>query len=162
MAFLLVEVGASLQIRLFRSTSHDCSSREDLRPRQRKDRGHSQRRCPTRSGGEDRRAAGRREEDEKGDSKETRLTLMESVTAGPQGPRGVGCFNLLTYLFNGYTSFWNDCVLPDFAGVCWLAPQGRRTAGGLRREEESLLSRKVICKSDAPAGDVLLDEALKH
>ena len=26
----------------------------------------------------------------------------------------------------------------------------------------SLLNRKVICKSDTPTGDVLLDEALKH
>lgn len=26
----------------------------------------------------------------------------------------------------------------------------------------SLLFAKVICKSDAPTGDVLLDEALKH
>ena len=26
----------------------------------------------------------------------------------------------------------------------------------------SLLNRKVLCKSDAPTGDVLLDEALKH
>lgn len=31
---------------------------------------------------------------------------------------------------------------------------------GMRRR--SLLSRKVILKNDAPTGDVLLDEALKH
>lgn len=31
---------------------------------------------------------------------------------------------------------------------------------GMRRR--SLLSRKVLCKSGAPTGDVLLDEALKH
>ena len=31
---------------------------------------------------------------------------------------------------------------------------------GMRRR--SLLNRKVICKSDTPTGDVLLDEALKH
>ena len=31
---------------------------------------------------------------------------------------------------------------------------------GMRRR--SLLSRKVICKSAAPTGDVILDEALKH
>ncbi|XP_023997643.2 Golgi phosphoprotein 3 [Salvelinus sp. IW2-2015] len=48
------------------------------------------------------------EEDDKGDSKETRLTLMEEV------------------LLLG------------------------------------LKDREVICKSDAPTGDVLLDEALKH
>lgn len=27
---------------------------------------------------------------------------------------------------------------------------------------KSLLNRKVLCKSDTPTGDVLLDEALKH
>jgi Golgi phosphoprotein 3 len=31
---------------------------------------------------------------------------------------------------------------------------------GMRRR--SLLNRKVLCKSDTPTGDVLLDEALKH
>jgi len=31
-------------------------------------------------------------------------------------------------------------------------------AGGRRRE---LLERKILCKSDSPTGDVLLDEALK-
>ena len=31
---------------------------------------------------------------------------------------------------------------------------------GMRRR--SLLNRKILCKSDAPTGDVLLDEALKH
>jgi len=31
-------------------------------------------------------------------------------------------------------------------------------AGGRRRE---LLERKILCKSDTPTGDVLLDEALK-
>ena len=31
---------------------------------------------------------------------------------------------------------------------------------GMRRR--SLMNRKVICKSDTPTGDVLLDEALKH
>ena len=31
---------------------------------------------------------------------------------------------------------------------------------GMRRR--GLLSRKVICKSATPTGDVLLDEALKH
>nr|KAF6489544.1 golgi phosphoprotein 3 [Molossus molossus] len=43
-----------------------------------------------------------------------------------------------------------------------LALRGRLQleACGMRRK--SLLTRKVICKSDAPTGDVLLDEALKH
>ncbi|XP_025751406.1 Golgi phosphoprotein 3 isoform X2 [Manacus vitellinus] len=88
---------------------------------------------------------GRRDEpgdDEKGDSKETRLTLMEE----------------------GYTSFWNDCISSGLRGcmLIELALRGRLQleACGMRRK--SLLTRKVICKSDAPTGDVLLDEALKH
>jgi Golgi phosphoprotein 3 len=28
--------------------------------------------------------------------------------------------------------------------------------------KQSLLDRKILCKSDTPTGDVLLDEALKH
>ncbi|KAI4792053.1 hypothetical protein CesoFtcFv8_023851 [Champsocephalus esox] len=92
------------------------------------------------------------EQDEKGDSKETRLTLMEEV--------------LLLGLKDqeGYTSFWNDCISSGLRGcmLVELALRGRLTleACGVRRR--SLLSRKVICKSDAPTGDVLLDEALKH
>ena len=31
---------------------------------------------------------------------------------------------------------------------------------GMRRK--SLLNRKVVCKNDAPVGDVLIDESLKH
>ncbi|XP_053858353.1 Golgi phosphoprotein 3-like isoform X2 [Vidua macroura] len=88
---------------------------------------------------------GRRDEpgdDEKGDSKETRLTLMEE----------------------GYTSFWNDCISSGLRGcmLIELALRGRLQleACGMRRK--SLLTRRVICKSDAPTGDVLLDEALKH
>ncbi|KAI9527504.1 Golgi phosphoprotein 3 [Dissostichus eleginoides] len=92
------------------------------------------------------------EQDDKGDSKETRLTLMEEV--------------LLLGLKDqeGYTSFWNDCISSGLRGcmLVELALRGRLTleACGVRRR--SLLSRKVICKSDAPTGDVLLDEALKH
>ncbi|XP_061872762.1 Golgi phosphoprotein 3 isoform X2 [Colius striatus] len=88
---------------------------------------------------------GRRDEpgdDRKSDSKETRLTLMEE----------------------GYTSFWNDCISSGLRGcmLIELALRGRLQleACGMRRK--SLLTRKVICKSDAPTGDVLLDEALKH
>ncbi|AWP15441.1 putative Golgi phosphoprotein 3-like [Scophthalmus maximus] len=64
----------------------------------------------------------------------------------------------------GYTSFWNDCISSGLRGcmLVELALRGRLQleACGMRRK--SLLSRKVICKSDAPTGDVLLDEALKH
>ncbi|XP_027257054.1 Golgi phosphoprotein 3 isoform X3 [Cricetulus griseus] len=94
--------------------------------------------------GED-EAQSRRDEqddDDKGDSKETRLTLMEE----------------------GYTSFWNDCISSGLRGcmLIELALRGRLQleACGMRRK--SLLTRKVVCKSDAPTGDVLLDEALKH
>lgn len=92
------------------------------------------------------------EEDDKGDSKETRLTLMEEVLLLGLKDR------------EGYTSFWNDCISSGLRGcmLIELALRGRLQleACGMRRK--SLLARKVICKSDAPSGDVLLDEALKH
>ncbi|XP_074851808.1 Golgi phosphoprotein 3 isoform X2 [Carettochelys insculpta] len=98
---------------------------------------------------------GRRDEqgdDEKGDSKETRLTLMEEVLLLGLKDR------------EGYTSFWNDCISSGLRGcmLIELALRGRLQleACGMRRK--SLLTRKVMCKSDAPTGDVLLDEALKH
>ncbi|KAJ8005588.1 hypothetical protein DPEC_G00119500 [Dallia pectoralis] len=92
------------------------------------------------------------EEEDKGDSKETRLTLMEEVLLLGLKDR------------EGYTSFWNDCISSGLRGcmLIELAIRGRLQleACGMRRK--SLLARKVICKSDAPTGDVLLDEALKH
>ncbi|XP_040824886.1 Golgi phosphoprotein 3-like [Ochotona curzoniae] len=99
-------------------------------------------------------AQGRRDQqdDDKGDSKETRLTLMEEVLLLGLKDR------------EGYTSFWNDCISSGLRGcmLIELALRGRLQleACGMRRK--SLLTRKVICKSDAPTGDVLLDEALKH
>ncbi|XP_040014079.1 Golgi phosphoprotein 3-like [Xiphias gladius] len=105
------------------------------------------------SGGEEDEARrGEEEDDDKGDSKETRLTLMEEVLLLGLKDR------------EGYTSFWNDCISSGLRGcmLVELALRGRLQleACGVRRK--SLLSRKVICKSDAPTGDVLLDEALKH
>ncbi|XP_034048081.1 Golgi phosphoprotein 3-like [Thalassophryne amazonica] len=92
------------------------------------------------------------DDDDKGDSKETRLTLMEEVLLLGLKDR------------EGYTSFWNDCISSGLRGcmLVELALRGRLQleACGVRRK--SLLSRKVICKSDSPTGDVLLDEALKH
>lgn len=43
-----------------------------------------------------------------------------------------------------------------------LALRGRveLEKGGMRKR--SLLGRKILLKNDAPTGDVLLDEALKH
>ncbi|XP_051971857.1 Golgi phosphoprotein 3-like [Xyrauchen texanus] len=92
------------------------------------------------------------EEDDKGDSKETRLTLMEEVLLLGLKDR------------EGYTSFWNDCISSGLRGcmLIELALRGRLQleASGMRRK--SLLTRKVICKSDTPTGDMMLDEALKH
>jgi len=87
-----------------------------------------------------------------GDSKETRLTLMEEV--------------LLLGLKDkeGYTSFWNDCISSGLRGciLIELALRGRieLEKAGMRRK--SLLNRKVLVKSAEPCGDVLLDESLKH
>ncbi|KAK9497255.1 hypothetical protein O3M35_004608 [Rhynocoris fuscipes] len=92
------------------------------------------------------------EETDDGDSKETRLTLMEEV--------------LLLGLKDkeGYTSFWNDCISSGLRGciLIELSLRGRveLERAGMRRK--SLLNRKVIVKNDSPTGDVLLDEALKH
>nr|XP_046231279.1 Golgi phosphoprotein 3-like isoform X1 [Scatophagus argus] len=101
---------------------------------------------------EDEVRRGEEEDDDKADSKETRLTLMEEVLLLGLKDR------------EGYTSFWNDCISSGLRGcmLVELALRGRLQleACGMRRK--SLLSRKVICKSDAPTGDVLLDEALKH
>ncbi|XP_014666519.1 PREDICTED: Golgi phosphoprotein 3-like [Priapulus caudatus] len=86
------------------------------------------------------------------DSKETRLTLMEEVLLLGLKDR------------EGYTSFWNDCISSGLRG-CILIELGLRNRlelekAGMRRR--SLLNRKILLKSDAPTGDVLLDEALKH
>ncbi|XP_077087470.1 Golgi phosphoprotein 3 [Siphateles boraxobius] len=92
------------------------------------------------------------DDDDSGDAKETRLTLMEEVLLLGLKDR------------EGYTSFWNDCISSGLRGcmLIELALRGRLQleACGMRRK--SLLTRKIICKSDAPTGDVLLDEALKH
>ncbi|XP_059214289.1 Golgi phosphoprotein 3-like [Centropristis striata] len=92
------------------------------------------------------------DDDEKGDSKETRLTLMEEVLLLGLKDR------------EGYTSFWNDCISSGLRGcmLVELALRGRLQLEPCGVRRKSLLSRKVICKSDAPTGDVLLDEALKH
>merc|ERR1712066_801320 len=92
------------------------------------------------------------QEVDEGDSKETRLTLMEEV--------------LLLGLKDkeGYTSFWNDCISSGLRGciLIELALRGRieLERAGMRRK--SLLNRKVLVKSAEPCGDVLLDESLKH
>ncbi|XP_031731711.1 Golgi phosphoprotein 3 isoform X1 [Anarrhichthys ocellatus] len=114
--------------------------------------------------------------DDTGDSKETRLTLMEEVLLLGLKDREINVslptnaesenltLHILTMYTSGYTSFWNDCISSGLRGcmLIELALRGRLQleACGMRRK--GLLARKVICKSDAPTGDVLLDEALKH
>uniref|UniRef100_A0AAY4ECW4 Golgi phosphoprotein 3 n=1 Tax=Denticeps clupeoides TaxID=299321 RepID=A0AAY4ECW4_9TELE len=92
------------------------------------------------------------QEDDKGDSKETRLTLMEEVLLLGLKDR------------EGYTSFWNDCISSGLRGcmLIELALRGRLQLEPCGVRRKSLLARKVICKSDTPTGDMLLDEALKH
>ncbi|XP_072410588.1 Golgi phosphoprotein 3-like [Chiloscyllium punctatum] len=64
----------------------------------------------------------------------------------------------------GYTSFWNDCISAGLRGciLVELALRGRIQLEPPTLRRKSLLNRKVLFKSDAPTGDVLLDEALKH
>ncbi|XP_043230531.1 Golgi phosphoprotein 3 homolog sauron-like isoform X1 [Amphibalanus amphitrite] len=87
-----------------------------------------------------------------GDSKETRLTLMEEVLM-------LGIKDK-----EGYTSFWNDCISSGLRGcvLIELSLRGRieLDKSGMRRR--SLLARHVVLKNDQPTGDVLLDEALRH
>ncbi|XP_078062014.1 Golgi phosphoprotein 3-like, partial [Mustelus asterias] len=91
-------------------------------------------------------------EEEEAADKELRLSLMEEVLLLGIKDR------------EGYTSFWNDCISAGLRG-CILVELGLRgrielEPATLRRK--SLLNRKVLFKSEAPTGDVLLDEALKH
>lgn len=116
-----------------------------------------------------------RDDVEDGDSKETRLTLMEEVlllglkdkeVCHPETPPENTPNDPITLQFSpqGYTSFWNDCISSGLRG-CILIELGLRgrvelEKAGMRRK--GLLTRKLILKSDTPTGDVLLDEALKH
>uniref|UniRef100_A0ACB8G7K1 Golgi phosphoprotein 3-like n=1 Tax=Sphaerodactylus townsendi TaxID=933632 RepID=A0ACB8G7K1_9SAUR len=91
-------------------------------------------------------------EGDAGDSKDIRLTLMEEV--------------LLLGLKDkeGYTSFWNDCISSGLRGgiLIELAMRGRIQLEPQTMRKKRLLDRKVLLKSDAPTGDVLLDETLRH
>jgi len=92
------------------------------------------------------------EEEPAHDSKEQRLTLMEEVLLLGLKDR------------EGYTSFWNDCISAGLRGcmLTELALRGRIHLEKQVMRRRSLLMRKVEIKSDAPTGDVLLDEALNH
>ncbi|KAK9390953.1 Golgi phosphoprotein 3-like [Crotalus adamanteus] len=91
-------------------------------------------------------------EEDSGDSKDIRLTLMEEI--------------LLLGLKDkeGYTSFWNDCISSGLRGgiLIELAMRGRIQLEPQSMRKKRLLDRKVLMKSDAPTGDVLLDETLRH
>jgi len=84
--------------------------------------------------------------------KDVRLTLTEEV------------FLLALKDKEGYTSFWNDCLSSGLRGciLVELALRGRITLEKQAARRRTLLVRKVICKNEAPTGDVLLDEALTH
>jgi len=92
------------------------------------------------------------DEEEDRDSKETRLTLMEEILLLGLKDR------------EGYTSFWNDCISSGLRGciLIELSLRGRLELEKTGMRRRSLQNRKVICKSDQPTGDVLLDEALRH
>uniref|UniRef100_A0A8C6J3K6 Uncharacterized protein n=2 Tax=Melopsittacus undulatus TaxID=13146 RepID=A0A8C6J3K6_MELUD len=115
---------------------------------------HRSRRTEGRKGaGEEDTAADRDPtEEDPDDSKDIRLTLMEEV--------------LLLGLKDkeGYTSFWNDCISSGLRGgiLIELAFRGRIRLEPLSMRKKRLLERKVLLKSDAPTGDVLLDETLRH
>jgi len=141
-----------------------CSMSEGLKQRRRAPKPAEESRDPEDAG------QSNDQEVEDGDSKETRLTLMEEV--------------LLLGLKDkeGYTSFWNDCISSGLRGdlllmkqcptvdlmadlgciLIELALRGRieLERAGMRRK--SLLNRKVVVKSAEPCGDVLLDESLKY
>ncbi|XP_064201494.1 Golgi phosphoprotein 3-like A [Anguilla rostrata] len=91
-------------------------------------------------------------EEDQDDSKDIRLTLMEEI--------------LLLGLKDkeGYTSFWNDCISSGLRGciLIELALRGRVYLEPATMRKKGLLDRRVLVKSTAPTGDVLLDEALKH
>ncbi|XP_048059341.1 Golgi phosphoprotein 3-like [Megalobrama amblycephala] len=92
------------------------------------------------------------DEEQDTDSKSLRLTLMEEI--------------LLLGLKDkeGYTSFWNDSISSGLRGciLVELTLRGRIHLEPQSSRRRKLLDRKVLFKSAAPTGDVLLDEALKH
>ncbi|XP_072529462.1 Golgi phosphoprotein 3-like [Salminus brasiliensis] len=101
---------------------------------------------------EEEKQKGATDEEEDGDSKGLRLTLMEEI--------------LLLGLKDkeGYTSFWNDCISAGLRGAMLveLALRGRIYLQPQTMRKRKLLERRVLVKSDAPTGDTLLDETLKH
>ena len=71
---------------------------------------------------------------------------------------------LHSFICQGYTSFWNDCISSGLRG-CILIELALRNRVELEKQgmrKKGLLTRRLMLKSDTPTGDVLLDEALKH
>lgn len=89
---------------------------------------------------------------DKSDDKNIRLTLLEEVIL-------VGIKDK-----EGYTSFWNDNISSGLRGAMLieLGFRGRIVLDNIGMRKRSLLNRRVILKSEAPCGDILLDEALRH
>lgn len=102
--------------------------------------------------GENEQAAEDKSDSEFEDDRERRLTLMEEILLLGLKDR------------EGYTSFWNDCISSGLRGcilveLC-LRNRVEMEKAGMRKRK--LLTRKILLKNDTPAGDVILDEALKH
>ncbi|KAI2653284.1 Golgi phosphoprotein 3-like [Labeo rohita] len=89
------------------------------------------------------------DEEQDTDSKSLRLTLMEEILLLGLKDKEVSLSlsHTHTHTCLGYTSFWNDSISSGLRG-CILV--------------ELTLRGRVVVKSSAPTGDVLLDEALKH
>ncbi|EFB28476.1 hypothetical protein PANDA_008014, partial [Ailuropoda melanoleuca] len=117
--------------------------------------------------------------EDSGDSKDIRLTLMEEVLLLGLKDKEVThwssiCLQVMIPgswdqapcqgLHSGYTSFWNDCISSGLRGgiLIELAMRGRIYLEPPTMRKKRLLDRKVLLKSDSPTGDVLLDETLKH
>ncbi|XP_058131294.1 Golgi phosphoprotein 3-like isoform X1 [Dasypus novemcinctus] len=113
--------------------------------------------------------------EDSGDSKDIRLTLMEEVLLLGLKDKEVTACMMYFFLsfhhqptcifdFKGYTSFWNDCISSGLRGgiLIELAIRGRIYLEPPTMRKKRLLDRKVLLKSDSPTGDVLLDETLKH
>ncbi|KAI2518969.1 golgi phosphoprotein 3 like, partial [Homo sapiens] len=112
--------------------------------------------------------------EDSGDSKDIRLTLMEEVLLLGLKDKEANINSWITRWLTpvipalwgaeGYTSFWNDCISSGLRGgiLIELAMRGRIYLEPPTMRKKRLLDRKVLLKSDSPTGDVLLDETLKH
>ena len=72
--------------------------------------------------------------------------------------------SLLRRRWQGYTSFWNDCISSGLRGciLTELSYRGRVELEKTGARRKTLANRKVMLLDDTATGDVLLDEALRH